>query len=55
MFNGAGGTGLNKCLKAGYAKWDDGGSGGLNFKVSAHVWVSSCSGYTQFSGQEKVY
>lgn len=55
LFDYAGGSGTNKCLKKGYAVFGDTTSPTLNNRVSAHVWVSSCSGYTQFARQEKVY
>ncbi|WP_433063771.1 hypothetical protein [Dactylosporangium sp. CS-033363] len=52
FFNYAGGTGANKCLKKGYAQTT---SDGMDNLVSANVWVSTCSGYTQFSYQIRIW
>lgn len=52
FFANAGGSGTNRCLKMGYTDSDESAIANV---ISANVWVSSCTGYTQFSGQYKVY
>jgi hypothetical protein len=47
-----GGSGANKCLKKGYSQ---DGSDGMNDVISSNVWVSTCSGYTQFSYQIHIW
>jgi hypothetical protein len=52
FFANAGGGGANKCLKKGYSQDT---SDGMDNIVSANVWVSSCTGYTQFSNQHRIW
>ncbi|MGI5242291.1 hypothetical protein [Dactylosporangium sp. CA-139066] len=52
FFDAAGGSGRNKCLKKGYSVSRQ---ADMNDLISAHVWTSTCSGYTLFSEQFVVW